>query len=250
MTPDTSIRRAVAIRHLAFEDMDALEPLLARHGFSIEYIDSPTHQGSLEPALNADLLVVLGGPIGVYQNSDFPFLDWETEIVRGRLAAGKPVLGICLGAQIMVAALRAKVYPGKAGKEIGWKPLSLTAAGQESPLAALGHGQPVLHWHGDTFDLPAEAELLAGTDAYPHQAFSIGSHGLALQFHIEATAEGLERWYVGHIGELSQEGLSIPGLRAAAARYAPGANGALEQVLANFLAGIAATVAEQPLSVG
>jgi GMP synthase (glutamine-hydrolysing) len=130
-----------------------------------------------------------------------------------------PVLGICLGAQLMARALGARVYPGI--KELGWAPLSLSAAGTRSCLAAIGE-KPVLHWHGDTFDLPDGAELLASTPATRHQAFALERHGLALQFHVEASAQGLERWYVGHTMEIgATSGVDVASLRAASARHAP-----------------------------
>ena len=156
----------------------------------------------------ADLLVVLGGPIGAYEEELYPFLADELRVIERRLAAGRPVLGICLGSQLMARALGARVYPGT-GKEIGWAPLQLTAAGRDSCLAPLGGGAPVLHWHGDTFDLPKGASLLASTPRYKNQAFAWQRHGLALQCHIEATAAGLERWYIGHACEIGDDARPI-----------------------------------------
>jgi GMP synthase (glutamine-hydrolysing) len=121
----------------------------------------------------------------------------------------------------MASALGARVYPGT-GKEIGWAPLTLTAAGRASPLAPLDVGAPVLHWHGDTFDLPRGAVHLATTDRYRHQAFAWGRHGLALQFHLEVAAPGLERWYIGHAVEIATtRGLSVPVLRSESEHWAP-----------------------------
>ena len=123
----------------------------------------------------------------------------------------------------MAAALGAPVYPGKNGKEIGWAPIRPVAEMRLPewflPLAA--RNLKVLHWHGDTFDLPVGAKLLAGTERYANQAFTYGASALGLQFHPEVTAVDLESWYVGHAAELHQEGLSIPDLRAAAELYAP-----------------------------
>jgi GMP synthase (glutamine-hydrolysing) len=206
-------RRALALRHVRSEDLDAMEPRLLQAGFSIEYIDTPEQADFHAQALAADLLVVLGGPMSVYEQADYPFLATEIQVVRERLLGDRPVLGICLGAQIMAAALGARVFPGEQGKEVGWKPLNLTDAGRMSALAAFEAQQPVLHWHGDTFDLPAGAELLASTDLYPNQAFAYGRHGLAMQFHIEASALGLERWYSGQTDELAQLGIAISALR-------------------------------------
>ncbi len=206
-------RCALALRHVRSEDLDAMEPHLLQAGFSIEYIDLPEQADFRAQALAADLLVVLGGPMSVYELADYPFLSTEIQVVRQRLLGDRPVLGICLGAQIMAAALGGRVYPGGQGKEIGWKPLNLTDAGRMSALAAFEAQLPVLHWHGDTFDLPVGAALLASTDLYPNQAFAYGRHGLAMQFHIEVSALGLERWYPGQTDELAQLGISISALR-------------------------------------
>jgi GMP synthase (glutamine-hydrolysing) len=213
--------RAIAIRHVAFEDLGLLAGVLARRGFAASYRDATVDDLAAPELVDADLLIVLGGPIGAYEGEHYPFLADELRLIERRLGAGKPVLGICLGSQLMASALGARVYPGT-GKEIGWAPLSLTAAGQRSALAPLGEHAPVLHWHGDTFDLPRDAVHLAATERYRHQAFAWGRHGLALQFHLEATAVGLERWYIGHAAEIAQTpGLSVPVLRSESEHWAP-----------------------------
>lgn len=204
------MRSVIAIRHVAFEDLGLLEPLLARRGFAVEYREADDLGLVGEP----DLLVVLGGPIGAYEDDIYPFLRDELALLQGRLARGGATLGICLGAQLMARALGARVYPGPR-KEIGWAPLTLSAAGQASPLSHLAAG-PVLHWHGDTFDLPEGAVHLASSEITPNQAFSwADGRALALQFHGEVTAPGLERWYIGHACEIAATpGLTVPGLRA------------------------------------
>ncbi|MGB5062149.1 MAG: glutamine amidotransferase [Candidatus Competibacter sp.] len=214
------MKTVLAIRHVAFEDLDAFAPVLTERGYAVRYLEAGYDDlTTLNPSAD-DLLVILGGPIGVYEDDAYPFIHDELRVLRARLDAGQPTLGLCLGGQMIARALGARVYPG-GRKEIGWKPLTLTEAGRESSLAAFAGGVPVLHWHGDTFDLPEGAELLASTDLYPHQAFSWGSHALALQFHVETTARGLERWFIGHACEIGQtSGLSVPALRADTARYA------------------------------
>ena len=218
--PDT-----VAIRHVAFEDLGTFAAVLERRGWTISYRDAAVDDLAAAEVAAADLLIVLGGPIGAYEEDLYPFLGDELRVIEHRLAAGRPVLGICLGSQLMARALGARVYPGT-GKEIGWAPLQLTAAGRGSCLAPLGDGTPVLHWHGDTFDLPQGAGLLASTPRYKNQAFGWERHGLALQCHLEAAAAGLERWYIGHACEIAHTpGLTVPDLRAQAAAHA----GTLEQ---------------------
>ena len=203
---------ATAIRHVPFEDLGGFEDVLTARGFDLRYADA----GIALPDDDPDLLVVLGGPIGAYEEDAYPFLAAEIRLVADRLAAGKPTLGICLGCQIMARALGARVYPSGV-KEIGWSPLTLTEAGARSPLAHLdGEATDVLHWHGDTFDLPDGAVLLASTPVCRHQAFAVGDTALGLQFHAEVTAPGLEQWFIGHACEIaSTDGIDVPGLRTA-----------------------------------
>lgn len=227
---------ALALRHVAFEDLGSFAPLLAARGFTIRYAEVPLGQLDADAAANAELLVVLGGPIGACEEESYPFLGAEIAVLAARLRAERPVLGICLGAQLMARALGAAVAPGPA-KEIGWAPLALTEAGRASCLRHLD-GAPVLHWHGDRFELPAGATRLAATPLCPNQAFASGVRALALQFHPEATAAGLEAWFVGHAAEIAATpGVSAAGLRADSARFAPELARRAEHLLADWLAG-------------
>ena len=125
-------------------------------------------------------MVVMGGPIGVYQADDFPFLKTEIEMLKERIAADKPTIGICLGSQLIATALGATVVKGDAGMEMGWSPLMLTdeAKGTEAELLC-GSKTNMLHWHGDTFDMPEGATLLASSEKYKHQIFVYGKISLA-----------------------------------------------------------------------
>ncbi|MEQ8194173.1 MAG: glutamine amidotransferase [Rhodospirillales bacterium] len=211
----------LALQHVAFEDLGSIETVLNERGWPVRYADAATVDFAALDPLADTLLVVLGGPVGAYDEQDYPFLRKEIDFVRKRLDAGLPVLGICLGAQIMARCLGARVYPGPV-KEIGWLPLILTDAGEKSPLAHLAPEKTaMLHWHGDTFDLPDGAALLASTERIAHQAFSWGEAALALQFHPEVTARGLERWFVGHTAEIAATpGVDVARLRADTGRYA------------------------------
>jgi len=204
-------KSCVAVRHVSFEDLGLLGPLLAARDYAIRYHDAGVAPFDKATLLAPDLVVVLGGPIGVYEADAYPFIVGEIAAVAARLAAGKPTLGICLGAQMMAAALGARVAPGPV-KEIGFAPLTLTAAGAASVLAPLV-SSPVLHWHGDNCDLPVGCERLASTAHCPVQAFARTPSQLALQFHVETEPARLESWLVGHTVELGKAGIDPRALR-------------------------------------
>jgi GMP synthase (glutamine-hydrolysing) len=207
-------RSAVALRHVAFEDLGLLSSVLDREGWDVSFCDAAIDDVSHRSIEDADLLIVLGGPIGVYEAEAYPFLTREIALLERRLAQDRPTLGICLGAQLMARALGAHVYPGGI-KEIGWGPVSLTKQGLASCLGPLAEeGATVLHWHGDTFDLPDGAIRLASNDAYDNQAFAYGRNALALQFHLEADPRQLEEWFVGHAIELAATNVPVQHLRS------------------------------------
>jgi GMP synthase (glutamine-hydrolysing) len=213
------MKLAVAVRHVHFEDLGVLEPLLGELGYDVRYVDAPTANLITLDVVSPDLVVVLGAPIGAFDEELYPFLRDELDVVRRRLDAQRPLLGICLGAQIIARALGAAVSP-MGVKEIGFAPLQLTAAGSASPLAALGQ-TPVLHWHGDQFDIPTGASRLAGTDVCANQGFVYGTKVLALQFHLEADTDKIERWLVGHASELAQAGIDVRQIRTQAMEFGP-----------------------------
>lgn len=215
------MKKALVIRHLMFEDLGSLAPVLMEKGYEITYLEAGSDDVTQINPLKPELVIILGGPIGAYDDQDYPFIKDELHLLEQRLKVDAPTLGICLGAQLMARALGAKVYPGKE-KEIGWFPIQLTAAGEASSLKYLAQpGEKVLHWHGDTFDLPAGTIHLASSEKYPNQAFAWGNCGLALQFHPEVTQNGLERWFIGHAGEInSVPGISVAQLRQDTQKYA------------------------------
>ncbi|MGP8231217.1 MAG: glutamine amidotransferase [Methylovirgula sp.] len=230
------MKTAIAIRHVQFEDLGTLAPVLQSAGYSVTYADVDSGiLAALDPQA-ADLVIVLGGPLGVYQTGEYPFLFDEIRLLEARLAANRPTLGICLGSQLIAAALGAKVAPA-GHSEIGFSRLTLNVAGAESPLRHLADVD-VLHWHGDTFAVPEGGTLLASTPLCAHQAFSRGPNILALQFHPEPGAAELERWLIGYAGDLAHAKLDPRAFRKAAAAHCPPLQRAAARVLAEWLGGL------------
>lgn len=226
------MRRLHAIRHLAFEDLGLIADIARKRGYAPCYHAASALADAPFAWLTPEPVVVLGGPIGVGDADDYPCVAAITAGLRTRLAAGLPTLGICLGAQLMAAALGAPVrYSG--AQHIGWGALQLVDGG--GPLAALGVA-PVLHWHGDTFALPDDARCLAASEAIACQAFELpGQPVLALQFHLEVPAEAIEDWLIGHHGQLAREGIDVAGLRADTQCYARAASRAADAVFDRWL---------------
>lgn len=174
------------LQHVPFEGPAGIGAWAARKGHSVT--TTPLFEHGRLPGIEAfDWLVVMGGPMGVRDEADYPWLANEKELIGAAIAAGKTVIGVCLGAQLIAAALGARVYRN-AHREIGWFPIELTDQGRASDLFAfLPPRLQVLHWHGDTFDLPAGAVHPARSEGCEHQAFLYADRVLGLQFHLEST---------------------------------------------------------------
>jgi GMP synthase (glutamine-hydrolysing) len=232
------MKSAIAIRHVGFEDLGAFAAPLRAAGYTLAYRDVGAHALDAPDIAAADLLVVLGGPIGVYEEAAYPVLRQEIALLETRLAAHRPTLGICLGAQLIARAAGARVYPS-GHKEIGFAPIALTAAGRASCLAPFADEPMTLHWHGDTFDLPQGAQLLASSAVTAHQAFSMGPNAIGFQFHPEAGAGNFEAWLVGHAAELAAAKIDVAALREEARRHGPALARKAEAVVTRWLAGLA-----------
>ncbi len=228
------MKNAVAIYHVAFEDAGTLGPVLDERGIGLTYLQAG--RDDLSPALDADLVLILGGPIGIYECDRYPFLKDEMKFIEEVVKKNTPAVGICLGAQALAAVFGAQVYPGKE-KELGWDQLILTDEGKTSPLGVL-EGLHILNWHDDTFDLPAGATRLASTPITPNQAFSYGPNVLALQFHVELPEQDMERWLIGHTLELANSNVDLSEMRAATARYATPTNEASRTLFNQWLDGV------------
>jgi GMP synthase (glutamine-hydrolysing) len=214
-------RLALAIRHVNFEDCGTLADILVEREFEIHYVDIGRVDLRSLDVTTPDLLIGLGGPVSVYEPFRYPWIRDELQLFEQRLAARLPTLGICLGAQMLAQVLGARVYPGE--KELGWGPLLLTAAGRDSIIAPLApDATSMLHWHGDTFDLPPRAQLLASTPKVAHQVFTWEHCVLAFQCHPELRYTDFESWLIGHACEIgATPGVSVERLRHDTARFGP-----------------------------
>lgn len=209
-----------AIMHATHEDMGSYEFFLRAFGIRpVPMLARNTDIEALDPA-EADLVLIMGGPMGVYDADAFPHLHHEVRFAERRIALGKPVLGICLGSQIIAKALGANVYKGPKGKEVGWYDVTVTEAGLHTPVRFFDKAEgPIMQWHGDTFDLPQGAVRLASNVNYENQAFSYENHVMAMQFHPEVTELKLERWYSSDKGDMAEVGTNAETIRAAAHRH-------------------------------
>jgi GMP synthase (glutamine-hydrolysing) len=200
------MKKAVVLKHVEFEGPSRIATLLAERECSID--TRSLYRGDPVPTrLSQDqLLIVMGGPMGVadLENPAYPFLKREVELLRSCIANGSPVLAVCLGSQLLAHAAGARVYPMKQGEqrqyEVGWAPLHFHHETGDSVLNGIPQDATLLHWHGDTFDLPKGAKLLASTDTCKHQAYRLGQRSFGLQFHCETTAEDVEAWIAADDG--------------------------------------------------
>lgn len=184
--------QATIFMHVPFEGPAAIRDWLSQKGFVIHEVQTWTVANWHSLAL-PDWLVIMGGPMAAWDDTAYPWLAEEAAFIRRCIDAHKAVLGICLGAQLIARTLGARVWKN-AHREIGWWPVTATHAGQTHPLGALFCTSPsVLHWHGDTFDIPAGAVHLAQSEACANQVFAYGDHVLALQCHLEMRRPHVER---------------------------------------------------------
>lgn len=194
------------LQHTPSEDLGTIEHALRGHGIGFEYIE--TYAGKIVPHEMAGKagLIIMGGPMGVYEEAQFPFLRDEMRLIESALSADFPVLGVCLGSQLLAAALGAEVRKGKK-KELGWHAVMLTDSAARDPLfAGLGREIWPFHWHGDVFSLPHQAVSLASSEWTPCQAFRFGRNAYGILFHLEVTQEQISKMLAVFADELREAG--------------------------------------------
>lgn len=184
--------KVLAFRHVPFEGVGRIAPALAERGISLDYADLYRPAAPAPSIASYDGLIFLGGPMSA--NHPLPFLSLECQLISQAVAARQPLLGICLGSQLIARALGAAVHPNPV-KEIGWFDVRFTPDASTDPLfSSLAAPESIFHWHSDTWELPPGATLLASSDACPNQAFRAGPLIYGLQFHLEVTPAMIADW--------------------------------------------------------
>lgn len=204
MTPKT----VLVLQHVEPESPGRIERALESVGAGLVIVR--IFKGDPVPAAigDNDGLLIMGGPMSVYEQDRYPHLKAEIHLLQQAVEKRRPVLGTCLGSQLLAAALGAKVYPGKQ-KEIGWFPVHLSPdAGTDKLWTGLPKSFTGFHWHGDVFDLPDGAVSLASSDLTAHQAFRFGQNAYGFLFHMEVTATMIREWVRSFEGEMKQAGIS------------------------------------------
>ena len=229
-----SAKRALIIRHVPYEGVAGYREPIEAAGYEVDRIDVSDPAFSALDLCEPDLLIMMGGPMGVYEQDRYPWIGCQLRRLAGRLEADRPTLGVCFGAQMIAAALGAHVYPGQV-KEVGFHPVRIHDHALDSPLRHIVD-VPILHWHGDTFTLPDNVDLLASSHVYEHQAFRRGRNLLALQFHAEM---GLDPRFNAWIEEwpesVAEAGGDETSLRAAHDALGPVAVEAGQAMIAEWL---------------
>lgn len=185
--------RVLVFRHSLADGLGLIGDALDANSIAYDYADLYASPTSPAPLVNeADALILMGGSMSA--NDALPFISSEIEHIRSAVRRGKPVLGVCLGAQLIAKALGARVYANHL-REVGWEPITFKDSALRDPLfTGLTGAEVIFHWHGETFDLPAGAELLASSAACRNQAFRVGDRIYGLQFHLEVTPGMIVEW--------------------------------------------------------
>ena len=185
--------RVLVLQHIACEPPGAYEDVLREHDAELLRVELDEGE-PLPPLEGIDAIVAMGGPMSVNDETEHPWLVGEKRLVAEAVSRGVPFYGACLGVQLLASSLGARVSAG-AAPEVGVLPVFATEAAAHDPVfSGLAWPRPTLQWHGDTFELPEGATLLATSPAYPHQAFRVGELAYGVQFHLEVTDEMADEW--------------------------------------------------------
>lgn len=229
------MKTALIVRHVPVEGIAGFREPIEAAGYSLDRVDVTDPGFSSLDLSEPDLLIMMGGPMAVYEQDRHPWMACQQRRLAQRLERDRPTLGVCFGAQLMAASLGARVYAGPA-KEVGFHPMAI--ADRASPLRHLD-GVPVLHWHGDTFDMPDGAKLLASSERYAHQAFSVGPNILGLQFHAEMGLDPrFETWVDQWPHDVAAAGTTAERLRADHVRHGAGVVSAGRAMIADWLSSL------------
>lgn len=230
-------KTALIIRHVPVEGVAGYRQPIEAAGYEVDRIDVSDPAFATLDLRQHDLLIMMGGPMGVYEQDRYPWIACQLRRLKLRLDADLPTLGVCLGAQMIAAALGAQVFPGPV-KEVGFHPVTVHDEAREGPLRHIVD-VPVLHWHGDTFTLPEGVDLVASSHVYDHQAFRRGANLLALQFHAEMGLDPrFDAWLDQWPDTVAEAGHDTESLRAAHDAHGPSAVAAGQAMIAEWLAGL------------
>jgi len=216
------MKEVLVFQHDPFEDLGFFSEVLEKQRTAYRVLRLFHGEMPAEDWERIGALIILGGPMSVNDEEEYPFLRWEKRIIRAAIDEAVPVVGICLGAQLIAVTLGTTVYHGRV-KEIGWSPISITPHGQvDSLLGYLPENATVFQWHGDGFELPSGAIRLASSVNYKNQAFRVGKNVYALQFHLEVTPPMIARWIDERSKDLAQAPYIMPDkILADTQNYAP-----------------------------
>lgn len=231
--------QALVLQHADHITLGNFEPVLREYGYDIHIVDATTDDVLAFDPNAADVVIVLGGEMGVYEAEQHPHLVDEMHFIRARIEAKKPIFGVCLGAQLMAGSLGGRNYKGDK-PDLGYQDIQLTEAGLASPMRHVA-GVGMLEWHGDHFTLPDEATLLGTSVAYPNEAFAIGDFALAVQFHPEITAAMHEEWTLDSGEQFAEEGIDPEEWRALGRKHNPAMQVASRAMLSEWLDGLRKT---------
>jgi GMP synthase (glutamine-hydrolysing) len=216
------MKMVYALQHVATEPMGLIGEALAARGIAAQYVRAYAGEPVPKEIGDAAALVVMGGPMGVYEQAEYPFLSDEIRLIESALTSEKPVLGVCLGSQLLAAALGAMVRKGEK-KEIGWRAVTLNRAATHDGLwQAVASPFMAYHWHGDVFDLPRGAEPLASSAQTVYQAYRYGRNVYGFLFHMEATPQIITDMVEAFADELCEENIDAREILAGVGDHLPG----------------------------